>query len=216
MFSVRIVFCILSLAIMVSGSVAEDIVWFPSQIDENCRGGSAKIFDECSDQVILFHSALEEANQSGKTLLVSFGAEWCIWCHVFDAYIDGGRTRFDYVYASLETPDEPYQATLYEKEKSDVTEEAMSLFEFVQSNFVVAHIENYHSPNGYSVLELSNALRSFDGAIPYIFSVDHNGKYVGQFISKGAETRRDFFDWYRGYDRRQLTLELDRLKQLAE
>ena len=198
------------------GALAGEITKFPSQIDKNCRGGTAKLYDECSNQVDIFNAALKSANENGKVLLVSYGAEWCIWCHVFDAYIEGGKTKFRYVYAYPDAPDEKYKSTIYEREKQDVTKEAQSLHEFFKDNFVIAHIENYHSSDGNSVLEISDATQNFNGGLPYIFTVDKQGKYAGHFASKRAETRRDTNDWYRGYNRRQLTQELYRLKELAQ
>ncbi len=198
------------------GASAGEIIKFPRQIDKGCRDGRAKLYDECSDQVALFKSALTFADENGKVLLVSYGAEWCIWCHVFDAYIEGGKSKFRYTYGSPRAPDERYRATIYEREKEDVTEAAESLRRFVAESFVIVHVENYHSPNGYSVLEVSGADQHYDKYIPYVFSVDSQGAYAGHFVSERAKTRRDTDDWYRGYNRQQLTQELDRLKTLAQ
>jgi len=75
---------------------AIQITSFPEQIDRNCRNGKAKIYDECSDQIDLFEAAQSKAQAEGKITLVSYGAEWCIWCHVFDAYIHGQLDKFTY------------------------------------------------------------------------------------------------------------------------
>lgn len=73
-------------------------VSFPERIDPQCRNGKARVFDECGDQLALFTAALAKANSEGKTLLVEYGAEWCIWCHVFDAHISGEHGEFRYTY----------------------------------------------------------------------------------------------------------------------
>ena len=127
----RAIFCFMLLSVVTYNASASEIIEFPSHIDKKCRAGNAKLYDECSDQLEIFDEALRTAKKTGKTLLVSYGAEWCIWCHVFDAYIKGGKTKFTYVYASREAPDEKYQSTIYEREKNDVTKQAISLFRFV-------------------------------------------------------------------------------------
>ena len=57
---------------------------YPLALDPTCRAGQAKLYDECGDQLALFDTAFEAATHDGKVLLVSYGAEWCVWCHVFD------------------------------------------------------------------------------------------------------------------------------------
>lgn len=204
-----------SSAFFISSASAAGLSKFPQQIKKQCRGGKAKLYDECSDQTKIFTKALKRARSEGKTLLVSYGAEWCIWCHVFDAHIEGGKSKFRYVFASPDAPEKKYQETLYEKEKHDVTAQAKALANYVSSNFVIAHIENYYSPNGHAVLENTGAGAHFQGGIPFIFVVNRNGKYAGRLNSDRVETRRDFFDWYRGYDRKKLMSELARLKTSA-
>ena len=110
-----------------------------------------------------------------------------------------------------------FESTLYEREKKDVTQEADALSAFVAQNFVVAHIEDFFSENGYEVLLTTGAEPHHDGSIPYVFTVDSKGTYAGQFEYKRAETRRDkIFDWYRGYNRQELIAELTRIRDLAQ
>src|SRR5215467_14534017 len=66
-----------------------DITTVPAELDRACRRGRAKLYDECSDQLSLFETATTRAVAEGKVPLVSYGAEWCIWCHVFERYIHG-------------------------------------------------------------------------------------------------------------------------------
>ena len=56
---------------------------FPKKLDPDCRGGRAKTYDQCADQFALYTKAFETAQAEEKVLLVSLGAEWCVWCHVF-------------------------------------------------------------------------------------------------------------------------------------
>lgn len=213
--SIAAAFCAILLS--VSLARADTITKFPESLDKACRDGTAKIYDECADQMEIFSAALERANREGKTLLVSYGAEWCIWCHVFDAHISGGKSKFTYVYADPAEPDNKFESTLYEREKTDVTQEADALSEFVAQNFVVAHIEDFFSENGYEVLLTTGAEPHHDGSIPYVFTVDSKGIYAGHFEHNRAETRRDkILDWYRGYNRQELIAELSRIRDLAQ
>ena len=183
-------------------------VSYPERIDPACRDGKATLFDECGDQIELFKSALARAKLEKKVLLVEFGAEWCIWCHVFDTHVNGEHTSFEYTYGAPEEPDKRYSATFREARGSDAAL-APELRQFVADHFVIAHVDGAHAPNGYEVLELAGADRNPRG-IPYIFSVDATGRFAKKFDHDPIEKRRDADDdWYRGYDRRGL------LKQLA-
>ena len=193
---------------------ALQIASFPTQIDNNCRDGKAEIFDECSEQTELFARASIRAKAEGKIVLVSYGAEWCIWCHVFDAYINGDMTRFTYTYGEAGN-DERYTHTMREREKRDVSQEAYELKKFVSENFVVAHIDYEHSPDGDDVLSNAEAWEHYEGWVPYIFVVDSLGKYAAKFNHDEAEVRRDTLDWYRGYDRVLLLQQLKNMHGIA-
>lgn len=56
---------------------------YPETLDADCRDGRAKTYDQCGDQFAMFQQAFENAQEQEKVLLVSLGAEWCVWCHVF-------------------------------------------------------------------------------------------------------------------------------------
>ena len=71
-------------------------VHFPQAIDPGCRGGRAQIYDECSSQFDVLNAAMAEAERTGKIVMVVYGAEWCIWCHVFDKYLAGQTGTFKY------------------------------------------------------------------------------------------------------------------------
>ncbi|WP_299472809.1 DUF255 domain-containing protein [uncultured Roseibium sp.] len=188
----------------------------PEQIDPDCRHGSARIYDECTDQLLLFEIAMQRAAKEGKVVLVSYGAEWCIWCHVLNAYLGGEKTKFDYVYADPGEPDEIYEATLYERENRDVSAEAAELNTFVRDHFIVLHIDYFFAPNGDRVLENSGALDHLGDGIPFVFVVNASGKFRAVVDADLAETRRDEdFDWYRGYDRTRLLSSLKKAYQAA-
>lgn len=48
-----------------------------SQVPCNDR---AKIYKVCTDQKVLFQEKAMAAMESGKFLLITFGADWCPWC----------------------------------------------------------------------------------------------------------------------------------------
>ena len=199
-----------------SPASAEPLIKFPDTPVRSCRRGRAKLYDECSNQKRLFAAALTHANAEGKTLLVSYGAEWCIWCHVFDAYINGEKSRFSYKFATPDAPNRFRRATLYEREKSDVSAKAAALQKFVADNFVLVHIDAQYAPYGDAVLENTGALPHSDGSIPYVFTVNKSGRYAAHMFYDRVETRRDSTDWYRGYNRQNLTSELERMKAAAQ
>lgn len=186
------------------------ITSLPGKIDRECRNGRAKIYDECSPQMDLFAEAQRRAKAENKVILVSYGAEWCIWCHVFDAYVHGYVDKFTYTYGA-EGDDERVTHTMRERAKRDVSREAYDLKKYVSENFILVHIDYEHSPDGDDVLSQADAWDDFANFIPYIFTVNTDGKYAAAFNHDDAEVRRDTYDWYRGYDRVQL---LDQLKAM--
>jgi hypothetical protein len=193
----------------VSSVIIEDIriTSFPEKIDNSCRNGRAKIFDECANQTEIFARARLRADAEDKTVLVSYGAEWCIWCHVFDAYINGEMSKFTYTFGEAGN-DERYTHTMRERLQRDVSQEAFDLKKFVSENFVIAHIDYEHSPNGDDVLSDAQAWENYGDWVPYIFVVDRNGNYVEKF-------NHDKNDWYRGYDRVQLLEQLKNMRSAA-
>jgi hypothetical protein len=190
-------------------------VGFPEIIDSRCREGKARIFDECGDQSALFTAALARSKREGKVLLVEFGAEWCIWCQVFDAHINGEHNTFRYTYGSPEEPEARYTHTLHEEASADI-ELADRLREFVAANFVIAHIDAQYAPHGEAVLADSGAAEHFPGGIPFVFTVDDDGRFAASFDDDAAEKRREgVTDWYRGYDRSSLIRQLTAMRDAA-
>ena len=197
-----------------SQAPAFPIIMFPEKISSDCRDGRAKLYDECGDQLQLFTDALAQANAESKVLLVSYGAEWCIWCHVFKAYIEGKTDRFTYTYGNPET-DDVWTDTLREKAKDDVSQDAQSLARYVSENFVIVHVEYRYALNGDEAVSQARAWDAYDNNIPYIFSVDQSGVFASAFQHENVEIRREGFDWYRGYDRKKLLEELKSLYAAA-
>jgi hypothetical protein len=201
-------------AVTIGASQSVPVTTIPEKADRNCRLGRAKLYDECSDQWRLFEGAAKRAATENKILLVSYGAEWCIWCHVFAKYAHGEKTRFEYTYGAPEAPEARYTSTIYERDRRDVGAEAAALNAYVARSFVVVHIESQYA-NGYEVLERTGAAPFARGGIPFIFTVDRNGRYAADIDDKAVEVRRDTDDWYRGYDRRKLMTELQRMHSAA-
>jgi thioredoxin-related protein len=185
---------------------------FPAAVDPQCRDGSATIYDECGDQLALFRTALARANAENKVLLVEYGAEWCIWCHVFNAYINGDKGRFRYTYASAKEPEAWATRTF---EEDDDVEGAEELRDFVARHFVVVRIDAQYAPNGADVLEQTGAEEHFPGGLPFVFTVDSHGRYAATFEGRGLEKRRGSFNWYRGFHRDAMLRVLTSMRNAA-
>ncbi|MEO3417383.1 hypothetical protein AAFO92_22220 [Roseovarius sp. CAU 1744] len=196
-------------------SAAESVTILPQTPIHGCRGGKAKLYDECHAQAPIFEKALRAARGQGKTLLVSYGAEWCIWCHVFHAYVTGEHGTFIHPYSD-EADEERYSATIFERAESDPAGPAAELAGFVAENFVLVHIDSRYATDGWDVLEAAGATEGYGNWLPYIFTTDGNGKFAAALNHERVETRRDTADWFRGYDRAALMAELTRMKEAAQ
>lgn len=194
---------------------AKKITTVPARTNASCRKGRAKLYDECGDQLTLLQEARAVAKRENKVVLVSFGAEWCIWCHVFAKYVYGQMTEFSYTYASPDAPDLTDTSVLYERQTRDVSGDARALNAYMADNFVLVHIDAQFAPNGRKVLSKLDAEKRYKGGIPFVFSVGRTGKFAASFESDEVEIRRDTADWYRGYDRQKLLAVLKRLKAAA-
>jgi thioredoxin-related protein len=192
------------------------VVQFPAKIDPSCREGKAKVYDECSDQRTILAAALEKAKASDKALLVVYGAEWCIWCHVFDKYVAGQYARYDY---QFEHTDGPYQWKMNEKVSETTKAEAQTLNHYVADNFVVAHIEGHYAPHGEDAIASTGLDTSSLNYYPVIMSVDHGGKIAEVMDAytqvPGLEVRESGGEEYRGFQRKVLLAELRDLHAAA-
>lgn len=199
-------FCIQASVAWGAGNLEQsNIVTLPEKLDKSCRSGRAKLFDECTSQLTIFSLARERAALENKVLLVSYGAEWCIWCHVFAAYIEGKTHTFTYTYGSPDEPDARETSTLRERAKTNPAPVAAALNNFVSKAFVVVHIDAQFAPDSDAVLQGTGASDHYRNSIPFVFAVDRDGKYAGSIIDEEVQVRRDgMIDWYRGYDRAKL------------
>lgn len=206
---------VVALVLFATALQAQGISVLPEQIERSCRGGRAALYDECGSQTKLLRQAIFHAETNGKVLLVSYGAEWCIWCHVFEQYIKGEHTTMTYRF-SEPGDSNTEEVTLQEKPDRDPTAEAAALTKFVADTFVLVHIESYYASDGYDVLTQTGADETFNGGLPYIFTINAEGQYAAHLQSSTVETRRDgWIDWYRGYDRPGLMAELARMADAA-
>lgn len=180
---------------------------FPERIDPTCGNGRARVYDECGDQKALFRAAFEQATADGKVLLVSYGAEWCIWCHVFDHYIAGKFDAFTY-----ELPNET--RSMRERRTETMAREAANLNRYVSETFVIANIEYEYASGADEVLEETGADAYFEDWAPFIFTVADDGKIAAVFDHNRVEAPTiPFVDNFRGYKRVEM---LDHLKEMAE
>ncbi len=180
----------------------------PKEVAQKCQKKSQKtqvLFDLCADQLALLQEAHRLAQESGKRVLVSFGADWCIWCHVFEAHVLGKYGEFTY-------PTEDGFWTMQEKGKGEIKAQALALHQFVAQNFVIVNIGQQTGDAGLTVLRQTRAEDQFSGGLPFIYVLDQDGKSAGVIKSSDVEIRRDGKDAYRGYDRVKLLAVLQSLR----
>lgn len=190
-------------------------VGFPTAIDPRCRDGKARLFDECTDQLTLFEQARARATAEDKVLLVEVGAEWCIWCHVFDAHINGEYDKFRYTYGGPDDPEARYTTTFEEGRQWSDAQAAEELRNFVAANFVLVHIDLQYAPNWATVLSGTGAAEHYKGSVPFVFTVDQQGQFASVFKHDAVERRRENSNWYRGYDRRGMLTQLISMRDAA-
>ena len=134
-----------------------------------CKEARLKLYAGCLDQRTLFAEARALAAAEGKALMVAFGAEWCIWCHIFDAALKGTLPVED-----LRRRDRPAYAALPRLAEA----------------YVVVHIDG-DAEGGFAVLQETGARDHFRYAIPFIFTVDADGRFVAAIYPEQAEYERD-------------------------
>lgn len=201
-----------------ASEVASTISQIPETLDKNCRDGRAQVYDECSDQASLLAAAEARADRENKTVLVVMGAEWCVWCHVFDAHIHGQTTKFDYRFASPKAPEAFRLETMTETETDSVVDAATKLAKFVSDKFVVLHVDTMYAPGGRAVAIETNAAKHYFGEIPFIFTLDKHGKFADVFNKRdddAASVSWNLFAYFRGYKREVLFQALQRMQVRA-
>ena len=183
---------------------------FPEAIDPACRGGRAKLYDECGSQFAHLTQGMKAAEASGKVVLIVYGAEWCIWCHVFTEYVAGTTGVFDY-----DAEGEEYRMREFQTEDQAIAPELAAWFE---ETFVVVHIEDKYSPDGWDVMIETGGAEPFNMGLPFIYTLK-GGAYAAHMGSEvevpGLEVRRDGLFLFRGFDRQKLWDELRRMEAAA-
>ncbi len=194
-----------------------EVASFPETLQKNCREGNAKLYDECGSQMLIAKKAFELANSEGKTPLIVFGAEWCIWCHVFDKHVKGGYEEFSYKW---EYQGKTQRWRMFELANKAAKAQAKKLNKYVADNFVVVHIESDFAPDGNDVITSIGFDRDNIYFYPYILVVNDQGEYAGHMEAydaiEGLELREDSGNAYRGFDREILLTELMRLRAGAQ
>lgn len=189
---------------------------FPKQLSNECRDGLAQIYDECSDQVDILEQARITANNQNKRVLLVYGAEWCIWDHVFNKYIQGGIAGFNYQWRANEG--DFVQWKMKEKVTKSDYKDAEALNHFVSNNFVVVNIESNYA-NGKDVLEKVGYLDDIY-YIPTIMVLNENGRFIEKLPPTssidGLQIRESNGEEYRGYNRKILLNKLPELRNLAD
>lgn len=126
-----------------------------------------------------------------------------------------GNDALRNTYGRPDAPEARQTSTISEHEKRGVKADAAALSAYVARSFVVVHIEGQYAPNGAAAPEKRSAAPSMSYAIPCIFTVDRRGEYAAHFKNAPVVIRRERDDWYRGYDRRILLVELQRMHDTA-
>ncbi len=182
---------------------------FPKTISKSCYGGRAESYDECGDQTQHLVDAQARASETGKSVLVVLGAEWCIWCHVFKNYLKGESGFFEY---TLEG-ESGYRMNEFASADDEV--QAAVLAEYAADNFVIVAIEDQYATGADVVLAATGADDEVINWIPFVYVLDAKGQIAGRLPTfqerPEMEHRREGVFWYRGYNRLVL---LDALKDL--
>ena len=156
---------------------------FPKFLQSDCRDGNANLYDECGSQMLIAQAAFRSAVDTGKTPLIVFGAEWCIWCHVFDKHVKGIYNKFSYEW---EYEGEIQRWSMRERANKAAKEQAEKLNKYVADNFVLVHIESDFAPDGSDVINSIGFDRNKIYYYPYILVVDSNGMYAGHMKAYDA------------------------------
>lgn len=206
----------------VNGLAAEkgqfhDVEAFPKTLDSQCREGVAKLYDECGSQVEIIQAAVAKAAETEKTVLVVYGAEWCVWCFVFDAYIKGNYREHYYEWEHDKTLKKWVMA---KKSNQSARANAKRLNQFVADNFVIAHIEADHAPDGAEAMNSVGYLESNINFYPFIASLSKTGVYAHHMFAHQAmrhdEQRKDSDgNKLKSFDRVFLMNSLSELRKVA-
>lgn len=174
---------------------------FPKFDGPPCQAKQTHVYDECSDQLELFNQAKAAAAEEGKVLLVVYGAEWCIWCHALHSFLKGGEGNLAYRYGEGEAASDLPVGVV----KADLRNpKAMQLAAFVARNFVVFSMDSRRYDGPDPVFEAAGLDDDAAEYLPYVFAVNSDGKYVGDFEEKVFAYEVDGIEWSYIYDRGEL------------
>ncbi|WP_367111966.1 hypothetical protein [uncultured Psychrobacter sp.] len=226
-------FAIMALSLLASGCASSDkplesassntviqstlpITHFPTVVPKDCGDGQAKLYDECANQVDILKSAIVTAKAENKNVLIVYGGEWCIWCHVLDNYFKGKFRAFDYRWRDNYSDVQTW--SMREKVSQNEIKDAKQLNTYVANNFVVAHIDNSYA-NGNEAIAITGLDPAEVYFYPFIVVLDSSGKYVDYMVPtdaiKGFEIRESGGEEFRGYNRSILIEQLQLLKSKA-
>lgn len=190
---------------------ARAITVLPDEPRDSCQGVYAKLYNPCIPQAGILDEAIREAESSGKVVVVAYGAEWCIWCHILYYHLDGAYGEFRYRLPGwrIVEMDEPL--------RNVSREDVVALNHFVADNVVLAYISD-DADDGYSVLERTGAHTSFPNALPFVYSLDRRGQAVRIMGDELSFRSSDglFSKSFVGYDRRKLLAEFQTMARLGQ
>jgi hypothetical protein len=184
---------------------ATPVVTYPVRPLGACLIEDPILYNPCLKQDMILVDARAAATAQNKTVLIAYGADWCIWCHVFEAYARGDYGKFAHpfdgrIWKMSETPTKVMAA------------EAAALNRYIADNFVIAHI-SASAPDGDAILTLTGAKAHSSGGIPFIYSISVAGQFAAAVNSADVEIRRDTGRQFRGYDRSKLLQSLVSLRK---
>ena len=106
-----------------------------------------------------------------------------------------------------------------EKQNQNAEIEVTELNKYVSENFVIAHIEDNHSPNVIEVISNTEFDISKMNVMPYILILNNKGTFNHDMLPynsiKGLKIRKDSGEEFQGYDRKILLNELKKLRELS-
>ena len=165
-------------AAIVARSGPDGLVTYPDAA-ATCGSRPDQQFVQCVSQTSVLAAAARRARTDHKALLVSVGADWCIWCHVIARYFDGWTDD------RIEPPAAGTRA------------DALDLAAFMRDSFVVVEL-NTEAP------DISDALaairvdpRTING-LPSFYILKSSGPRFVDMERAELPKRGDF----RGYNRK--------------
>lgn len=161
---------------------------FPKNLSSSCRDGNSRVYDECGSQVSIVKAAQARALETGKSTLVVYGAEWCVWCHIFDDFAKGVYAP---VYFEWARDENAGKWVMQSRKNEGIPEQAAELNQFVSEHFVIAHIEGDHAPDGPATITSLGFDEDDVSFYPFIFSLNSEGQYADHMLAYKAMPQND-------------------------